>query len=346
MDPNVPDGDGRCAAVDVDVWDGTLLHWAARRADLALLTRLVEHGADPRRNTEGKRYYDLLSVEDRLSFLAAAEYPMDVLERQSGALWFAMVSQVRPVATASATIQALYGQLCDRVLQYVSRRQGLSELRDDEGRTALEAASKPMKEVMEGVLNWHGRYRVNDLRPEHASATCLVFKGLDLHPPAGQPVPMPVALKLMRSKLQFRRELDARTQGFSPDFVVDVVRSHPDADALAGAPDEVEIVRTAAQAQALSKAQAERYFLLAMPLAERNLFVALKSESWAGHDLDEVRHVFVQLVHGVEHVHSRGWLHADIKVRVIGWIARQRWRVDLHPICLTFICLCVLYCSR
>ena len=53
-----------------------------------------------------------------------------------------------------------------------------------------------------------------------------------------------------------------------------------------------------------------------MPLADRNLFDALKHERWAqkGKDKEEVRHMFVQLVRCVEHMHGKGMLHGDLKV--------------------------------
>ena len=51
-----------------------------------------------------------------------------------------------------------------------------------------------------------------------------------------------------------------------------------------------------------------------MPLAKKNLFVALKQERFAGRDMDEVRRAFVQIVQGLIHLHKKGVLHGDIKV--------------------------------
>ena len=64
------------------------------------------------------------------------------------------------------------------------------------------------------------------------------------------------------------------------------------------------------------------------------MFVALKQEHWAGQNMEEVRHVFVQLVHCIEHMHSKGVLHADLKplniVRMVG-----QWKViDLDASCV------------
>ena len=50
---------------------------------------------------------------------------------------------------------------------------------DASGRKAVDVASRPMKGIVQSVLLWHGRYRITDLRPEHASATCFVYKAVD-----------------------------------------------------------------------------------------------------------------------------------------------------------------------
>ena len=73
-------------------------------------------------------------------------------------------------------------------------------------------------------------------------------------------------------------------------------------------------------------------YLLVMPLTDRNLFVALKQERWTGSNLEEVRHVFVQLIHCVEHMHEKGVLHADLKTLNIVRTAGQRKLIDLDGI--------------
>ena len=52
-------------------------------------------------------------------------------------------------------------------------------VRDKDGRVAMDVASKPVKQAIQEMLLWHGRYRVTDPQPEHASATCFVFKAID-----------------------------------------------------------------------------------------------------------------------------------------------------------------------
>jgi ribosomal protein S20 len=70
-----------------------------------------------------------------------------------------------------------------------------------------------------------------------------------------------------------------------------------------------------------------------MPLADRNLFVALKQERWAGcsvqagplvwRNKEEVCHVFKQLVHCVEHMHGKGVLHLNTVARKLSRLAAR-----------------------
>ena len=83
----------------------------------------------------------------------------------------------------------------------------------------------------------------------------------------------------------------------------------------------------------LTKTNADKLYLLVMPLADRNLFVALKQERWAGKNMEEVRHVFVQLVHCVEHMHEKGVLHADLKTLNMVRTAGQWKLIDLDAAC-------------
>ena len=66
-----------------------------------------------------------------------------------------------------------------QVLEIVSAFPALALALDASGRKAVDVASRPMKGIVQSVLLWHGRYRITDLRPEHASATCFVYKAVD-----------------------------------------------------------------------------------------------------------------------------------------------------------------------
>ena len=63
----------------------------------------------------------------------------------------------------------------------------------------------------------------------------------------------------------------------------------------------------------LLKTEAELFYIIVMPQADRNLWAALKQERWAGNNMKEVQLVFEQLVQGVAHMHGQGYVHGDLK---------------------------------
>ena len=125
------------------------------------------------------------------------------------------------------------------------------------------------------------RYQIMVVRADHKSATCFVFVGLDTHDldPTGKP--RPVAIKLMRIEAQFQREIEARGQGFDSTYVMPILRTYePEGGATSpSAFDGVDM---------LTKEEAESFYALVMPMADRNLFVAIKQERFAGVDMHQV----------------------------------------------------------
>jgi serine/threonine protein kinase len=73
-------------------------------------------------------------------------------------------------------------------------------------------------------------------------------------------------------------------------------------------------------------------YCVVMALAERNLYVALKQDV-VGQNMDTVRYVFTQLVRDVDHMHSKGMLHADIKPLNIVRMGGKWLLIDLDAAC-------------
>jgi len=84
----------------------------------------------------------------------------------------------------------------------------------------------------------------------------------------------------------------------------------------------------------LSKKLAESMFCLVLPLAERNLYVALKQERFAGRDLDAVKHLIKRNIKCLQEMHSKGVLHADLKSLNIMRIDGRWLLIDLDAICV------------
>ena len=310
----------------------TPLLTVARAGKFDIFIALVNHGADVTiKDKQGKTCFDVMkSAKEKFTVLTNIELKLSSLEAHNYALWFTIVQVTEWLSEAD-----LFAKLLVMVEALVSNYPSLAAAKDAEGRVALDVASKPMKLVMQSVLLWHGRYRITESRPEHISATCCVFKAID-----GQTIdketnqPIKVALKLMRSKDQFQREHSARNKGFNYDYVMQILQTHPEvgSSTFDNWPDEVVDVEADATGQ-LTKANAEKFYLLVMPLADRNLFVALKQERWAGKNMEEVRHVFVQLTHCVKHMHEKGVLHADLKPLNFVRIGGQWKLIDFDASC-------------
>ena len=90
------------------------------------------------------------------------------------------------------------------------------------------------------------------------------------------------------------------------------------------------------QGHVLDKKSAEALFLLVFPLAERNLFVALKQERFrdkTGKDHDAVKHIIRRMVAFIDHMHKKGVLHADLKPLNIMRMDGQWLAIDLDVVC-------------
>lgn len=226
-----------------------------------------------------------------------------------------------------------YDGIEERVLEIVRQNLDFGYAKDANGRIAVEMATPQNKAAINSEYLWYGRYRVAESRPEHTSATCYVFKAFDEENVDDAGNAAPVALKLMRMKGHFLREINARKHDFSVDYVVDIIARFPRTDAEVDSWPDVAGADTNERLN-ITKAEAEKFFCIVMPLANRNMFVAFKQERFAGRNMEEVKHVFVQLVKCVEHMHSKGVLHADLKTLNVVRINTQWKLIDMDATCV------------
>jgi serine/threonine protein kinase len=204
---------------------------------------------------------------------------------------------------------------------------------DRRGRRVVDIAAHANKKAIQSFFLWFGKYRITEFRPEHQSSTCFVYKAVDEFDLDENGHPRGVALKLMKIKSQFLREIHARESNFDPKYIINVLEIHPSLSGLDSYPDDLTEALGEVTAGILSKQQAEKLFCVIMPLANRNLFVAMKQERFAGVDQEQVRHTFTQLCRCVQHMHERGVIHADIKPLNVMRLEGS-WRlIDLDAAC-------------
>jgi hypothetical protein len=164
---------------------------------------------------------------------------------------------------------------------------------DAHGRKALDLATPACKVVLASKLYLGGVYELDTSQLVHQSATCKVLLALDHSDGAvggdhieekEEPIPggakasagpRKVALKFMRDREQWRRELEARRGGagggapLDATFVVGVIRAHDGDEELRFARDLVE------------RQLGDYPYVLVMPRADRSLADVLKHEHLA-----------------------------------------------------------------
>jgi ankyrin repeat protein len=184
----------------------SLLHRAALRGGTNLVS-LLNNSIKPMENKEGKHYAELLSYHDRLQLLSNGQFTKAALQAYDFNLWFLLIVQKRPPDRGPGDhLNKLYNELCERVRREVSADTELAYAHDANNHTAMDYASQEIRDIIQSVLLWHGRYHVTELRPEHMSSTCYVFKAVDEKEVDSRGNPVRVALKLMRLKPQVNKQ--------------------------------------------------------------------------------------------------------------------------------------------
>ena len=175
-----------------------------------------------------------------------------------------------------------------RVFHHVLKDHKLANVKDDKGRVATDMATPLNKEIIIEIFLLFKRYRLFELL--HVSATCLVYRAHDMKDPDANSNPRQVALKVMRVKAQFLREISVRKYDLDKEFVVPIIRTYPDYESLTDANSDVDpALKAKAASGNNSRDVVETFYILDMPLAERNMFVAIKQERFARMDWEKVR---------------------------------------------------------
>jgi ankyrin repeat protein len=260
----------------------TPLHYAALSGSVDCFKMLVAAGADIcARGQENKRPFNFFKrTSKRNEAMLSVDFSLDALTGRSNELWFLL-------------IQSTVEGMGPRILEYVTRYPQLAFALDAGGRCALDVASPSNRLAIHSSVLWHGRYRIIDEYPEHISPTCIVYRAVDEAVLDASGHPVRVAVKLMKYRDQFSKEIEMRNCGFDNEMVVDILCCNPSADSnFLDYPEQVTVDFDAighptSSACKVTKALAEQVYCTVMPLAEKNLFVSIKQENIA-QDIEEV----------------------------------------------------------
>ena len=332
--------------------------------------------------------FQVMNPSAKVKYLSEKVFTKAELAAHKYEFWFYMVFEAKPPFEAhldqtadlsgyatkvesTDEYRAAYAKLCDRVVDYVKKDNKLAYEPNNQGMEAVKnARGTEMRMRIREVVLWHGRYMTSEDRPTHQSATCLVFKATDVRKNSF------VALKLMRRKDQYDREIEQRRrlnafegslnkaseyvvldvdrkegkleagneEGSWPEVSYTTLDQEPEQASVqaneltvsaSDVPQEQQPEKTQVTiATFVSKQFAEKYYLIVMPLADKNLFSAFKSERWAGKNIHvNVRQVFIHLVTCVQYMHDKGVLHADLKTMNIIRSDGQWKLIDLDAAC-------------
>ena len=199
----------------------TPLHYAAKSGVIDCFRLLIVAGADINaRGTENKKPLNLFKRSaKRNEAILTIDFSYEALTCKSNELWFFF-------------IQLNFEGMNHRIVEYTNRFPNLVYALDSSGRCALDVAAPANRLAIHSSVLWHGRYRIIDEMPEHVSPTCIVYRAVDeaLLDPQGQP--LRVALKLMKFRDQFAKEVEMRSVGFDAEMVVDIFCCNPSADSI------------------------------------------------------------------------------------------------------------------
>ncbi len=216
--------------------------------------------------------------------LSEVDFDLSALAARGHSVWFHLLGSDR-----------FSGRVAACLSRHAAHVSALAYCRDEGGRRAIVVAAKACKSALQAAVLFMRRF---ELAPqcEHRSATCLLFFATDCLDGDRR-----VAVKLMRLRESF--EAETRGRGlFDAECVVPVLHAY-DGDADAGF-----------RAQLQRRPELSEYnYCIVMPAASRNLNTILQQENLAAKRWDQVRQIARELAGCLQHVHSKGALHGDVK---------------------------------
>eukprot|EP00607_Mallomonas_marina_P010574 CAMPEP_0182422392 /NCGR_PEP_ID=MMETSP1167-20130531/8069_1 /TAXON_ID=2988 /ORGANISM="Mallomonas Sp, Strain CCMP3275" /LENGTH=705 /DNA_ID=CAMNT_0024600411 /DNA_START=348 /DNA_END=2465 /DNA_ORIENTATION=- len=194
-----------------------------------------------------------------------------------------------------------------RILEiHKSNVNSLANACDTNGRNAKNIACPRCKEAILKKLYLHGRYEVKSGPPEHKSATSLVIFAIDHNDSIIESNGLHVALKFMRNRDQFIKEVQTRQNGgFDMKYILPILSTYD------GESEEEEELLF--RVDAVLKGFHLYPFCIVMEAALQSLKRVIDHEHIMSMDIDEVKRMTKQLTAGLNHIHEKGVIHGDIK---------------------------------
>jgi hypothetical protein len=205
----------------------------------------------------------------------------------------------------------------------------LGESPDEIGRKAIDIATPNCQQALLRRLYFHVRYELFT-HFVHQSSQSLVQFAYDHHDSKRV-----VALKFMKNRVHFDREVHIRANYSVDDtYVIPLLRNH---DGDADPKFHEELIRYHHQQDHYK--YIDYPYVLVMAAAERPLVDAMLHEDFCGgRDWDQIREIAQQLCEDVKHLHDRGLIHGDIRRELLSVLC-------FWSICIRSDVVIAVFCS-
>jgi serine/threonine protein kinase len=262
------------------------------------------------KNIDGFTALQEATPQNRMAIILASRRPLvEIFENQYEA-WFQLI-QFSGVDDVENVVSA-----------YVEHFPELAYCKNAEGKLSIDCATPANRDAIRSIFLWHGRFDVLGKYPEYGSEACVVYRAIDESELDDNGMPCQVALKLFHSKSKLLGLWDTARKDFGEQYVMPVIDSFPPPGYdLSTFPDDVGgILRPDIYSakSLLKKSEAESLYCAVMPYAEKNLFIAMKRDSFGCHASADpysnrsALEVFTQVVEAVAHIHSKGQVHGNL----------------------------------
>lgn len=283
---------------------------------------LLSHARDAELLASIREYSDLLHYED---FDGNNCFHLAYIHGCSDAVMTEIMMYFLPKGSVSVNFHAFawttivqhdkYASVVATLLErHSDRAQELATAVDENGRTAINISSEACRVVIKESLYFMKTYELHNRI--HQSTTSVIYRASNER--TDNDDIRQVAIKFMTDRIQYSREVQLRVdKNFRHEYVIDVLE-HFDGE------KNYHFMRE------VSRRNLKEYqYCIVMPLAEKDLESMLSNDHIAGISWPRIKLLSIELTLAIDHLHSKGVVHCDLKPKNVISIGNSVKLIDL-----------------